>query len=316
MRSYIAALTLAVVILGGCTPPPPAPEGLDEAARFVFREFYSDDATVGAGLTGLMNWYDDEGYTLEGQGASIDEDTEEEGVQPASAFTLEDLDWDDLARIPVPDDDRLLEDANGIVSISEMDCRWEHAESLLVRPDQYRVFEGDFDTYDRTYLTSRSDYEGARESLDFTPVIQALPDVHASDYEHGDLASSIMLTTSHVSSTELGVTLEYDLFLHFRHGVYEVQGEQLPVWMILSWLREPASGQNGANVFEQSYGIEVNYGVGDNTLRIFANWAYVESHLAGPDAPIWSTGAVNKSRNAAERLSDICSGAIEVEPEQ
>ena len=85
--------------------------------------------------------------------------------------------------------------------------------------------------------------------------------------------------------------------------------------MILSWLTEPASGQNGANVFEQSYGVEVNYGTGDTTLRIFANWAYVESHLAGPDSPIWSTGAVNKSRKAAERLSEICDGTIEIPPE-
>ena len=54
MRSPLPLLGLATAVLCGCQPPPPAPEGLDEASRFVLREFYSDDATVSAGLTGLM----------------------------------------------------------------------------------------------------------------------------------------------------------------------------------------------------------------------------------------------------------------------
>jgi hypothetical protein len=316
MSFRISTLIAGLLFVSACTPPPPAPEGLDDAARFVFREFYSDDATVGAGLTGLMNWYQDEGYSLEGQGATIDEDTELEDVRPASAFTLANLEWEDLARISLPDDGRDLVAANGIVSLQEMPCTWIETEALLTRSDQNVVFEGTFDSYERTYVTSRDDYEAARESLAFTPILSSLPDLHAPDYVHDGLEPSVMLTTNHIASTELGVTLNYDYLLDFRHGLYEVQGEQLPVWMILSWLKEPASGPGGANTFEQSYSIEVTYGTGDSSLRIFANWSYVDSEIAGPNSPIWSTGAVNKSRDAAQRLSDICSGEIELPAEE
>ena len=298
-----------------CTPPSPAPEGLDEAARFVFREFYGDDATIGAGLTGLMNWYDDEGYSLAGQSATIDEETETEGVQPASAFTVADLQWEDLARLSLPADDRQIEDANGTVSLQEMPCTWAETEALLTRPDQQVVFEGTFDNYERTYVTSRNEYEDARESLEFAPILSVLPDLHADDHVHDGLETSVLLTANQITSTELGVTLEYEYLLDFRHGVYEVQGEMLPVWLILSWLKEPASGQGGNNTFEQSYSLEVTFGNGDSSLRIFANWSFVDSVLAGPDSPIWTTGAVNKSRDAAQRLSDICSGEIELPTE-
>lgn len=315
MSLRISTLIVVLVSFTACTPPPPAPEGLDDAARFVFREFYSDDATIGAGLTGLMNWYQDEGYSLAGQGATIDEDTDTEGVQPASAFTLANLEWEDLSRISLPDDGRDLDDARGTVSLQEMPCSWQATEALLARSDQHVVFEGTFDSYERTYVTSRGDYEDARDSLSFTPIPTELPDLHAPGYVHDGLEPSLMLTTNHIASTELGVTLNYQYLLDFRHGLFEVQGEMLPVWMILSWLKEPASGQGGNNTFAQSYSIEVTYGTGENSLRIFANWSYVDSVIAGPDSPIWTTGAVNKSRDAAQRLSDICSGEIELPTE-
>ena len=315
MKFSIAAFSLSILALSSCTPPPPAPEGLDEAARFMFREFYANDATVGAGLTGLMNWYQDEGYRLSGLGATIDEETDSEDLQPASAFTLADLEWDDLQRISLPDDGRKIEDANGIVSLQEMPCSWKEAEALLVRPDQFNIFEGDFDSYERDYVTSRELFETARETLDFAPIPNELPDIHGADYDHTGLESSMMMTRNTISSTELGVTLNYNMILDFRHGIFDVQGEPTPVWMIASWLEEPASGQGGANTFQQSYSIEVTYGTGDTSLRIFANWSYVESVIAGPDSALWSTGAVNKSRDAAERLSSICAGDIEVPTE-
>ena len=316
MKFSIAAFCMSMLALSACTPPPPAPEGLDEAARFMFREFYANDATVGAGLTGLMNWYEEEGYELAGLGATIDEETDSEDLQPASAFTLADLEWEDLQRISLPDDDRNVEDANGIISLQEMPCSWKEAEALLVRSDQFNIFEGDFDSYERDYATSRELFEEARDSLEFAPILDELPDVHGADYDHTGLESSMMMTRNTISSTELGVTLNYNMILDFRHGLFEVQGELMPVWMIASWLEEPASGQGGANTFQQSYSIEVTYGTGDTSLRIFANWSYVESVIAGPDSALWSTGAVNKSRKAAERLSSICAGDIEVPEER
>ena len=48
----------------------------------MIREFYKDDETISAGLTGLLNWYDNAGYELLNQGATADDEGE--------AFQLED----------------------------------------------------------------------------------------------------------------------------------------------------------------------------------------------------------------------------------
>ena len=310
----LGALLLSMV---ACQPPPPAPEGLDEAARFMFREFYKDDTTIGVGLTALLDWYDVDGVLLEDAGATLDDDASGD-LLPAEAFSLQDLEWQDLENIVIPDDGRDLANANGIVSIQDMACHWREVEALLARTDQYEVFRGDFDAYDRTYETSRSVWEGASEAVEFPIFEETLPDVWADDFVADDeLSRGLMLTDNQVTSTELEVTLSFNLALDFRHGIYEVQGEPTPVWMILSVLLEPATGEGGTNTFEQSYSIEVNYARGDRTLRIFAAWTFVDSSLAGfgPDAPIWSTGGVNKSRAAAQRLSDICEGTIEIPDE-
>ncbi|MBJ94629.1 MAG: hypothetical protein CMP23_09155 [Rickettsiales bacterium] len=301
-------LILVSLSVAACQPPPPAPEGLEEASRYMIREFYKDDAVVGAGLTGLLNWYDESGYELVNQGA-----TAEDGGE---AFQLEDITAADITSMPSFDDGRDLSKANGIVAISDMDCSWQEAESYLVRSDQDVVFE-EFNAYQRSFLSSRELFEAATESLSFPNIATELAGLATGEVAITDEQSGgIMLTSNEVSSTDLGVTLDYSLVLHFRHGLYQVQDQQLPVMMILSWLPSPVDSSSGSPTrFEQSYSIEVNYGLGDRTLRIFAVWTYVDSSFLGEDSSLWSIGAVNKSRDAAQRLSDICAGEIAVPAE-
>ena len=301
-------LLFIVLIASACSPPPPAPEGLEEASRYMIREFYKDDAVIGAGLTGLLNWYDESGYELVNQGASAEDAGE--------AFQLNDITAADISSMPAFDDGRDLSLANGIVSISEMDCDWRETEAYLARPDQNVVFD-DFDAYSRTYQTSRLSYQTATDSMTFPAFAEELVGVASGESSLSEeQQGGLLLTLNQVQSTDLGVTLDYGLVLHFRHGVYEVQGEQIPVMMILSWLPDPIDSTSGSQTsFEQSYSIEVNYGIGDKTLRIFAIWTYVNSSILGDDSSIWSIGAVNKSRDAAQRLSGICGGDIEV-PEE
>ena len=308
-RFNLLLFVIACLLTTACSPPPPAPEGLEEASRYMIREFYQDDATISAGLTGLLNWYDESGYELVNQGATAEDAGE--------AFQLEDITEDDIASMPSFGDDRDLSEANGIVSISEMGCTWQEAEGYLLRPDQHIVFD-DFDAYSRTYQTSRERFETATSSMTFPNFSEELIGIASGENTLSDeQAGGMLLTSNQVQSSELGVTLDYGLVLHFRHGVYDVQGEQIPVMFILSWLPEPVDSTSGsATTFEQSYSIEVNYGIGDNTLRIFAVWTYVDSSILGDGSSLWSIGAVNKSRDAAQRLSGICAGDIEVPAEQ
>ncbi|MBN92756.1 MAG: hypothetical protein CL928_01595 [Deltaproteobacteria bacterium] len=296
---------LGLVLSTGCQPPPPAPEGLNDAVRFMLREFYEDDATIAAGLTGLKNWYDSEGYSLVGEGANADE-----GVD---AFQLEDIDATDIDLLHIPDDGRDLSAVSGVVSLSDMACDWKEAEALLVRPDQDVVFEGDFDSYSRTYVSSRGNYETGTADEDFPAVLTPLPDLFESDGSLGALSNSILITESEVQSTEFTYTLSYQLKLHFRHGLYNVQGEEVPVFIILAVLPEPAN--DGPSHFAQSYSVEVNYGLGDRTLRIFGVWSQVYSEDIPLDEDILDITAVNKSQAAAERLSEICAGDIVIPSE-
>jgi hypothetical protein len=275
----------------------------------MIREFYKDDATIGAGLTGLLNWYEDDGYELLNQGATADDEGE--------AFQLEDITAADIVSMPAFDDGRDLSLANGIVSLSEMNCTWQESESYMVRRDQNVVFD-DFDHYERTYVTSRASFESATSSLTFPNIELELAGVSSGETPlTAEQEGGLLLTSNQVTSSELGVSLDYPLILHFRHGVYTVQDEQVPVMMILSWLPEPVDSTSGSDTtFHQSYSIEVNYGIADRTLRIFAVWTYVESSILGQDSSLWSIGAVNKSRDAAVRLSEICAGDIEVPAEE
>lgn len=291
-------LGLAVMSALGCKKPPPAPEGLDDSAKYLFREFYSEDEFVGAGLTGLVNWFDEEGHELLGQTAELDD---------VGAFSLTELGWDDIEGLPV-DGNRDPAAAPGVVSVAEMSCHWSEAEALLTRPDQHVVFEDDFDAYERTFITPKETYAEATASSTFDEVTEPLDPADPST-----LPSTVMWTDNWAMSSEMGVTLEFPLVLHFRHGVFEVQGEDAEVLMILAFQPERAEGDGGNNSLEQSYSVEVNIDRGgDKTLRMLAAWTQVESIWLASDSAAVLTAAVNKSQDSAARMSSICAGEVSI----
>lgn len=311
LRSGTAFWSLLLLAGFGCERPPPAPEGLDESSRYMIREFYNDDAHIGAGLTGFMNWYDETGYTMLDSGATADE---------AGAFRLAEVRDSDLAALPIPDDGRVLSRALGTVSLADMACDWTYAEALLARPDQDVVFEGDFDAYDRTYVTSRTAFESASAD-DTIPAIEAVFDPWAADFDASTTEPAFMMTDNVVTTTAIGVTMSnYHLLLHFRHGNYLVQDVMTPVSMILAYLPTPVAGDDGGlNEFKQSYSVEINIDRDGRTLRMFSVWAEVDAEgMDEEDEGIQGllmSQAINKSQDSAQRLSDICSGEAEVAPE-
>lgn len=303
---------LSVLATIGCEKPPPAPEGLDESSRYMIREFYNDDSHIGAGLTGFLNWYDEEGYTLLDSGATVDE---------AGAFALAQIQEGDIGGLPIPDDGRDLGRALGTVSLADMPCDWTVAEQLLARSDQDIVFEGDFLAYDREYVTSRQAFEGA--SADGAlPAIAAAYDPFAADFDAAAVEAGFMMTDNTVTTEALGVTMSgYHLILHFRHGTYVVQEVETEVSMILAYLPTPVAGDTGGlNEFKQSYSVEINIDREGRTLRMFSVWAEVDVEAMdetdeGVQGLLMSQ-AINRSQDSAQRLSDICAGDITVEAEQ
>ena len=288
----------------GCKPPPPAPEGLQSSLTYLFREFYSDDAMVGAGLTGFMDWYDADGDELLGESADMDN---------VGEFTLDYLTEEDVALLPIEGDVELTY-APGVVALSEMSCDWTEVESYLVRTDQDLVF-GEFDSYERTYVSSRDTYEVATASEDFAPVDEALSEPYSSGFELGELDSTFLFTDNQAVSTEVGVTLGFQLLLNMRHGVYEIQGEEVEAFMILTWMPQRAETETGGNSMEQSYSLELDIArPNGKTLRLMASWLQIEG-IFDHDSDTVKVVGVNKNLDSSARLVEICEGSVELDPE-
>lgn len=296
------ALAGAALLALGCKPPPPAPEGLQNSLTYLLREFYSDDEFVGAGLTGFMDWFDADGDSLLGESADMEN---------VGEFSLEPLTDEDVAVLPIEGTIDLTL-APGVVALSELSCDWKEVEAYLVRTDQHLVF-GEFETYDRSFVSSREDYEGATGAMAFADVNEPLLDPYAEDFELGELSSSLLFTDNQVSSKELNITLAFQLLLNLRHGVYEVQGEEMEAFMVLTWMPERAESEGGDNSMEQSYSLELDLArPGGKTLRLMASWLQIESLV--PDDMIQVIG-VNKNLDSSARLADICNGDLELDPE-
>ena len=179
---------------------------------------------------------------------------------------------------------------------------------------QMAGFFGEFDAYSRTFLSSRSDYEGATPDEDFERVSETV-DPWAAGFELGELSSTFLLTDNDVTTTAVGVTLDFQLMLTLRHGVYEVQGVDTPAMIILTWLPQRAEGEDGTNSMEQSYSIELDIQrPGGSTLRLMASWIQVEG-IFDHDSDVVKVTGVNKNLDSSRRLVDICAGDVVLYPE-
>lgn len=308
---------MLLLALTACKAPPEAPSGLDDSTTFVLRNFYADDATFQAGLQGFLNWYETDGAALVGEDATL---------ETVGAFTVGDLNSADIAHLPVVDEivvdpgdgtrePRDLSRAKGVISLAEMDCDWKTAEALLVRPDQDVVFEGDWDGYQRDYITSREVYEGATASGEYTAIDEELKPFEAG-FDPGDTESTLMLTYNTVDpSPVLTSNLDnYEMHLDLRHGEFDLgDGDPVSGFAIITYATDAAWGQGGQNALLQSFSVEVNVArPGDKTLRMLAVWSEPKGAGVDPDSALTLNFAVNKATDSSNRLSDICAGDIEI----
>ena len=306
-----AVLLGAQALAAGCKPaPPPAPVGLDESARYMIREFYRDDAFFGAGLQGFMTWYGEEGYLLVGEQAT---------TENTDSFTVSDLEPGDIEHLALADlvPVRNVADAAGVVSLAEMDCSWKESEALLMRVDQDVVFEDNWEAYSREFQTSRAIYTEATASEEFVEI-----DVDLERFTEGfDMVpyeSSVLLTRNFPDPASLlGINIPaYEMFLDFRHGIYDIDGTPTPVLTILTFTVDASFGESGENGLRQSFSIELNVAQENGkTLRMLAVWAEPVSDIADPDDAFVLNYAVNTSLRASERMTEVCTGAVTVPPE-
>lgn len=303
--------------LVACKAPPEAPSGLDDSTTFVLRNFYADDPTFQAGMQGFLEWFETDGIELIGEDATID---------TVGAFTVGDLSPSDIEHLPVvdeilvdPDDGtrepRDLSRAKGVISLAEMDCDWKTAEALLVRPDQDAVFDGDWEGYQREYITSREAFEDATASGAYTRIPEPL-DPFVDSFDGDATESTLLLTYNTVDpSPVLTSNLDnYEMHLDLRHGEFELSnGEKVSGFAIITYAIDAAWGQGGNNALLQSFSVEVNIERPNNkTLRMLSVWSEPKGAGVSPDSNLTLNFAVNKATASSERLSGICAGEIEI----
>jgi hypothetical protein len=313
-------LCFTAALLGACAKPPPAPEGLDESARYLVREFYADDPTFQAGVQGFLDWYADEGEALL---------TTEQTIENTGSFTVGDLSEEDVALLPLSDEviigwqgdeaeyiARDIAAPAGVVSLAEMDCSVREAEELLTRADQDAVFCGDWQDYSRSYVTDDDAYTSGWDASDFTNIRDPL-DPFGGDFDGSAQADVILLTDNDVDPTPvLGGLADietYPMDLHFRHGRYELGEELRDAFIILTFTRDAAWGEAKNNALIQSYSIEINVALDDDTtLRMLTVWAEPKGGGIPADSPTALNFALKKATASSDRLSRICAGEIPV----
>ena len=162
----------------------------------------------------------------------------------------------------------------------------------------------DFDYYDRTYLTDLATYENARLG-GFVPIEAPIDDLEA-------VPETLLITTNATSGTEMGVTIEFDLVMHARHGQFEVDGEPVKASLYATWMPERAEAKGGVNTMEQSYTFEIDMQRGKETLWVYASWSEVQTSVFDSDAPALMAISANKAQGTAKRMADICTGDVEI----
>lgn len=341
MRSLLAlgpvALTVAASL--ACTPPPPAPEGLDASTSYMMRNFYADDATFGAGIQGFLDWFEDEGYQLLGVTPVLPGQADDENERETNAFTMSELSPEDVALLPLDPmiaetvdgegnevlQKRDLSMAKGVVSLAEMDCSYERTHNLLTRKDQNNVFALDWDGYERSYQTPVKTFSDAMKAEDFTPITEDL-NPFAEGFDFAAFGKSILFTDNIVdpAPVEFGINMpEYPLELDIRHGVYDLEFakadggtvvETTRVFAIITYNRKAVYDEGFRNGLRQSFSIEINVErPNGKTLRMLGVWAEPVGAGLAPDNPILLNAAVGKSLASSDRMSKVCSGEIEID---
>ncbi len=283
-----------LVLCASCSRPPETPEGLDQSLRHLFQAFYGPDDGVSAGLSGMVQWYESEGRELLGTSADIDN---------IGAFELGELGEAEVGAFsPRPSGDPRA--ASGVIAVAELPCQWHQAEELLIRPDQDVVFT-DFDFYERTYVSSRQDYDSAREQ-DLFPLVTS--EIVPDDAESAP--GALLRTENSTSGTELGVTIPFQLRMHARHGEFDVLGEPARAGLYAVWMPERAEASGGVNTMEQTYSLEVDLERGGQTLWVYASWAELHTSVYDSDSTVMMAISANKARGTGERMAAICEGEV------
>jgi len=253
-----------------------------------------------------MNWYNDEGHLLIGEAATVDN---------TESFSLDVLTDEDVVGLPLRED-IVIEQAMGVVALANIGCSWQSLESYMVRADQDVVSE-DWEGYQRSFLSSRSDFENATLSDDYARINEAI-DPFDAEFDPAEFGSSVLMTDNIANPGPILFTdlPAYGVRLHLRHGVFTIDDGETGAVVALSFTSDPVYDDNGSSGLLQSYSVEVIIDQGSGqSLRLLALWNDSFGPGVESDSAIVLNYAVNRALDSADHLSDLCAGMIDIPDE-
>jgi len=265
--ALVAALaTAALLSATGCRPGlEEAPTEIDDPIQFFFTNFEDDDpADLYQALEMYGSFLEECEETETDDGNERPECDLEEGLS-TTMITNDDLgqliEMDKLAEVP-PEEQ--WEQAVSIVVAQKMPMTVETVEDVLIQTNQDEVFP-QFETYERTYLTSLDDYLAGGEAF-----LRTENDV--------------------VSNYVLDVTATYKLWLDFRQLDWDDGDQTRRVVIISSWFHDDAVlSLDGATV-GFTYSIEILIPYTHDTSQVWrtqALWSHADLPLDGDDHEFW-----------------------------
>lgn len=131
-----------------------------------------------AELDGLFHWYwqvyepASDGDIQDSGPTALSLLDEQALAEKAEDGQVSDLSVEEAALVGVEDRDPAL--AVGLYVLTSFSCTWESLLPILVEPDQPSIYEGVYESYQRTFTSSREDFEsGAVDTLTWTTVYQS-----------------------------------------------------------------------------------------------------------------------------------------------
>jgi hypothetical protein len=143
--------------------------------------------------------------------------------------------------------------APGLLAVTEMNCTLDQVEPLLYATQQAKIHSGDYDSYDRTYTSSLTDYQARK--------------------------TEFLTWQSTMSVTDVGAKYTDTVFGGLRRIPAQSASTFGPIILSRTWLPKPATSLNEGSSFTQDYQIEVYYERSPGkVIHSFGDWRDI--HLA------------------------------------
>lgn len=239
-----AALAL-LACLGGCKAVEPAPEDLDGLFHYFWAQH--DDGPDEGLAEALVNF-----------SALVDEDYDLDAEEVYDG-TLSDITQEQLDQVGMRDDADPSVNA-GMYLINDLACTLDQVEQIVSSLDQFDLYEGAYDAYDREYTSDLDEYL-ARSEPHLTWI-------------------------SHIDATLMGASYHEDVHGDLRF-VPELDAEQSPFgWFLVARYHMPEEAEFGNDdfFFTQDYQLEIYYerSAGE-VIHLYGLWRHMGFGEASTD---------------------------------